>query len=394
MSNVTAPRVLLAPPTKPAPPAAEVMVRVARKYGVSPFRQFGQMLRIWSGKHRVQFHEYFAAGIYREDLSAEEKRQFVGMKGSFYLNTRLSPLALTALRPFVRDKVFYDSMLRQLGFNTPRTQAVAAQRRRYGALPTLSDVAQIEAFLLDTARYPLFVKPEEGHGSVGSALITHLDRATRELVLGNGTRIDLRDFALEVMEDYAEGLLFQDAVQQHPELVEMAGQAVGTIRVVTVIAEESPQVLYTLWKVPSPDAMSDNYWQKGSMLADIDPTSGTIRQCRRGTGPDQEIIETHPVSGLPFNGMQIPHWEEVRHMTRDAHALMPDFGVFGFDVAITQDGPVIIECNANPHHMLYQFATGRGMLNADHAPTLDKVAERARTLREARKKAYRAKLKA
>ena len=309
------------------------------------------------------------------------------MTGSWRLNKRLSPLGLTSLRPFVADKVFYGAMIDKLGFPTPKIQAIASHNRSYGNLPALREVDQVERFLLQDARYPLFVKPEQGSGSVGSALIVDLDESSREIVLSNGTRIDLRAFAREALEDYAEGFLFQDAVIQHSDLSEVAGRAVGTIRVVTVMAEDRPQVLYTLWKVPSPKAMSDNYWQEGSMIAEIDAASGIIRQCRRGAGPTQETIDTHPVSGKTFPGMQIPHWGEVLRLTKEAHGLMPQFGVFGWDIGITQDGPVIIECNANPHQMLYQLATGRGILNADFAPILKKVEERANGLRQKAKEA-------
>ena len=394
MSDTTAPRALLAAPAKPAPPASQMIVDVARKYGVSPFAQMGQMIRLWLGRNRLQFHEYYGNGVYRKDLAAEEKRQFVGSRGSFRLNNALSPHLVTDLRPFVRDKVFYGAMLQNLGFPSPRIQAVATHGREYGQLPTLRQVEDVEAFLLDQARYPLFVKPEQGSGSVGSALITEIDKATREVVLSNGTRIDLRAFAHETLGDASEGYLFQDAIQQHKAMTDVAGRAVGTIRVVTVMAEDAgPHVLYTLWKIPSPKAMSDNYWQDGSMLAEIDSASGIIQQCRRGSGPDQEVIDTHPVSGAQFDSMQIPHWDEVLRLTRDAHMLTPQFGVFGWDIAITDDGPLIIECNANPHHMLYQLATGRGIMNRDFAPILQRVQERSAGLREGLKKAYLKRLK-
>jgi hypothetical protein len=368
-------------------------VDVAKTYGVSPFAQFGQMIRLWMGQNRLRFHEYYGNGLYSKDLAAEEKRQFVGLQGSFLLNNRLSPPRVTDLRPFVRDKVFYGAMLDNLGFPTPRIQAAASRGRGYGKIPALRAIEDVEAFLLNEARYPLFVKPEQGSGSVGSALVVECDKATREIVLSNGTRIDLRAFASETLVEQAEGYLFQDAIVQHQALSDVAGRAVGTIRVVTVMASETPEVLYTLWKVPSPKAMSDNYWQEGSMIAEIDQASGIIQQCRRGAGPAQEVIDAHPVSNARFGGMQIPHWDEVLRLTCEAHGLTPQFGVFGWDIAITQDGPVIIECNANPHHMLYQLATGRGILNKDFAPTLKRVEERSAKLREDQKSAYLKKVK-
>jgi D-alanine-D-alanine ligase-like ATP-grasp enzyme len=78
--------------------------------------------------------------------------------------------------------------------------------------------------------------------------------------------------------------------------------------------------------------------------------------------------------------LKIPHWDKVIEITTQAHQLYPNFGVFGWDIAVTEEGPLIIECNANPHHMLYQLATGRGIYNEDFAPVLDQVIDRSKRL--------------
>ena len=373
-----APSALLAAPEKALPPAPELIVQVARKYHVSPFRQFREMMGLRFRRNRVDFNEYYANRLFDPEVSPQEKRGYVGKKGNTRFNKRLSPLALTQFRPFVRDKVLYGAMMTNLGFRMPETQAVVSTDRAFGNLPHLSDVQGIEAFLLEQARYPLFVKPGEGSGSVGSALIVELDRTARELVLSNGSRIDLRQFAEEVLDDYGEGFIFQSAVEQHADMTKVAGRAIGSIRVVTVYDGEKPSVLYTLWKVPSPKAMSDNYWQSGSMLAEIDKANGQVVQCRRGDGPAQEAIEAHPASGAAFADVQIPFWEEICDIALRGHEVLPQFGVFGWDIAVTPEGPLIIECNANPHHMLYQLATGRAIQNPEFMPVFERVIARAK----------------
>lgn len=374
---VTPTMALLEAPSKPKPPTAKLIEDVARKFGISPLRQFREMMRLCAGWRAMDFHEYYTNQVYRPELNLAEKMTYVGEKGSARLNRRLSPLQITGLRAFVRDKVMYGTLMATLGFPVPTVQAVFSKDRSYGKLRSLHDVEEIEAFLLNDAQYPLFVKPEEGSGSVGSALIVALDREQRALVLANGKSIDLRAFAIEVETRYEEGFLFQDAVQQHSMMSDVAGQAVGSIRVVTVFDGDTPSCLYALWKVPSPSAMSDNYWQPGSMLAELDKMSGQVLQCRRGSGPDQEIIERHPVSEAVFTELRIPHWDEVLRMAAEAHRVLPKFGVIGWDIAITPEGPLIIECNANPHHMLYQLATGKGIHNPDFAEVFDRVAARA-----------------
>jgi putative polysaccharide biosynthesis protein len=356
-------KALLVAPLKPKAPASQIIVEVARKYHVSPFRQLREMLSLKWGPGKLEIHDYYSSGCFNPDLTADQKREFVGEKGSFKLNTRMSPIRSTPARVFIRDKVMYCALLKQLGLRTTETQAVVLKARSYGNIPALRDVDDIKHFLVNTAAYPIFGKPVEGSKSVGSALIKGIDSEAGLLLLSNGQKVDIGEFANEVFEGFESGYIFQSAVDQHPDMQRMTGDAVGTLRVVTVRDENGVEPLYSAWKIPSPTAMSDNFWQAGSMVAQLDNATGKVVKCKRGSGLEAEWIDAHPVKGEVFAGYQIPHWEATRELAVHAHELFPEFGIFGWDIAVTRDGPLIIECNANPFHTLYQISTGRGILN-------------------------------
>ncbi|UWQ92164.1 hypothetical protein K3727_05025 [Rhodobacteraceae bacterium M382] len=368
---------LAAPQMVKAPPAA-MLVRVARAYGVSPIRQMREAFLLSRGKSRLFLNEYFSSGLYHPDLSWQAKKQYVGSRSSWDLNAWLSPSSLNGQKTFVADKVMYTSLLEQLGFRTTKTQAVFSTLRRAGNIPTLSTAKDLRKFLTEDAVFPLFGKPQSYSGSFGSALLDHMNGS--EIVLGDGRGIDLDDFCAEIVREYGEGYLFQSALEQHETLSKVAGNAIGTLRIVTIRDEQMPRPMYALWKVPSPKAMSDNFWQDGSMIAPVDEQTGIVGQCRIGTGPDARDIEEHPVSGEKFKGLQIPHWDEACKMAAEAHALFPEFGVIGWDVAMTPDGPSLIECNDNPFHSLYQLAFQRGIKNDDFMPVFEAAAKRSRDM--------------
>lgn len=375
------PGALLAAPHQDLAPSAQLIVDVARKHGVSPLRQFGEMLRLRYGRRKVNLQEYYSNQIYRPDLSARRKREFVGRKANLDLNMRLAPRGHTAAsRALIADKMLYTALMAQLGLATTQTQAVVSRDRGYGTMPTLRTQEDLIDFLARQAVYPLFCKPETGSLSVGSVRLEGYDPASRALIPLTGQRVAIDAFARQVFADYANGFILQSAIRQDPGIVAAIGEAVGSVRVVTILRGKAPEILYTLWKIPSPQAMSDNYWQPGSLLAELDPRRGTVLQCRRGTGPAQERIVAHPVTGATLEGMTLPHWEKVPDLAIKAHQVFPRFGIFGWDIAITGAGPVMIECNDNPHHTLYQLATGKGILNADFRPVFDDVARRARRI--------------
>lgn len=372
---------LLAAPEHDVPPSTQLIVDVARKHGVSPFKQFGEMVRLRYGRRKVNLQEYYSNQIYRPELSASTKREFVGRKANHDLNMRMTVRGYTrAMGELIADKMLYTSMMTQLGFLTTETQAVVSLHRGYGNVPTLRNAEQLTEFLASKAVYPIFCKPETGSLSVGSVRLESFDADTREVVTLTGKRVSADVFSKQVFAEYAGGFIIQSAIEQDPEISQTIGDAVGSVRVVTILRNKEPEVLYTLWKIPSPKAMSDNYWQDGSMLAELDENSGQILQCRRGNGPAQEQVTTHPVTGAALVGMKIPHWDQVLELTTRAHKVFPRFGVFGWDIGITREGPMIIECNDNPHHTLYQLATGTGILNEEFTPIFDEVANRARKI--------------
>ncbi|GGX64673.1 hypothetical protein GCM10007385_37210 [Tateyamaria omphalii] len=364
-----APKILLAAPANPIPPTSQMIVEVARRDGVSPLRQMREMWALRGGQNKLSLTEYYDLGVFAADMPLDVKKTFVGVQGNKQLNMRLSPMKITAIRSFTNDKVMYTSLLDRLGVATTHTQAVVHPYRAFGTLPVLRDVQAITTYLKNEAVYPIFGKPCNGSRSVGSALITECSGDM--LRLGNGREADVAGFAQELIEDYPEGFIFQSAIQQHPDLTKVAGPSIGTLRVVTLRDENGPKVLYSLWKIPSPSAMSDNFWQAGSMLAHVGAEDGVVARCKRGTGLGAEWIDQHTTTEAPIVGVQVPMWDQVKQLAMDAHMMFPEFGVFGWDIALSDTGPLVVECNDNPYHTLYQLATGDGIMNESFMPQFD-----------------------
>lgn len=383
-------KALVTPPKKAKATEAPVIVDIARKFGVSPIRQLKEMVLLNRGPGKLASTEYYSAGLYDPAIPMEQKREYVGVDGSYNLNVMMSPTHLTGARFFVQDKVVYTALLNELGFRATRTQAVAQADRLFGSIRALATQDEIKTYLKTQADYPVFAKPARGTGSFGSALLSGVEGD--HLVLGNGRKIDLDEFCAEILQDYPDGFLFQTALVQHPAMSAVAGDAIGTVRVVTVRDSVMPRMLYALWKIPSPTAMSDNFWQDGSMVASING-DGSLGRCRIGTGLNARLIDEHPVSGARFAEFKVPFFDDIPDIASRAHALFPDFGVIGWDIAITPEGPTIIEANDNPFHALYQLAFGRGIRNPDFMPSFEKAAEISNQMYARKKELFKTRQK-
>lgn len=378
MTKSTPQKVLLSAPLVKRPVSIETLIDVARTHGVSPFKQFSHQIGrlVAPKKSKMTTVEYYEFGMYRPDLSRQDRSEFVGVVSNEALNATMNKRSANFSIGLLRQKVFFSLLMQGLDLPVTRLQAVFSRKSRYGNVTTLLSVDDLQRFLSEDARYPLFGKPTNGSKSIGSALFARIDRATGLITLGNGKTVEVASVAEEIAADFAGGYLFEDALVQHQDMQAVGGDALGSVRFVTIDSGAGADVLYALWKLPAPNAMSDNFWQEGSMIAHVDTQTGVAMMCRRGLGLKVEELETHPVSGLSIVGFQIPHWDAARRLVADTHRVFQGLGIAGWDVGITQDGPVIIEGNSNPFHTLYQNATGRGICNPEFAQTFAKVAAR------------------
>lgn len=69
----------------------------------------------------------------------------------------------------------------------------------------------------------------------------------------------------------------------------------------------------------------------------------------------------HPTTGLTIPGFQVPQWEQVRRTVEEAVTLVPNAIIVGWDVAVTAQGPVLIEGNAYPSVQIMQTAGMQGL---------------------------------
>lgn len=367
-----------------------LMINVAKSAGVSPFAQMMQMMALKRAPSHVVAAEYYDFQLYRPSLTKAARAEFVGEHGSFALNLKLSPPSMTHLRGFLADKAALTTLFGAWGLPTTKLRAVFAPHRRFGNLTTLRSAAEVEAWILAQDSFPIFGKPAKGCQALGSVRIEAVDAAAGMVRLSTGREVRLSSLAAEVAANGENGYVFQDVVTQHPAINALIGsQNVSTLRVVTVVENEQPKVLYTVWKLGSDKAMSDNFWQAGSLIAHVDETNGKVLKCRHGSGMATRWLENHPVTELPIVGTHVPNFAAAVELALLAHSAFPINGILGWDIALTPTGACLIECNENTGHALYQYAADRGIRNADFMPIFDRIIayneQRGRNFDEKRK---------
>ncbi len=74
------------------------------------------------------------------------------------------------------------------------------------------------------------------------------------------------------------------------------------------------------------------------------------------------ILERHPITKTKFYNFQIPYWDDIKEMTVKAQKIFDHSKSIGWDIAISSEGPIIIEGNLSWGTAGMQAANG-GLLN-------------------------------
>ena len=146
--------------------------------------------------------------------------------------------------------------------------------------------------------------------------------------------------------------LIEDAIVQHPKMNELYSGSVNTLRMVTLVDNDNvPHFMYALIRMGQKGAKVDNI-SSGGMYAPVNE-KGIITHA---AFCDKEGIchDIHPTSGTRLIGFEIPYFAEAVELVKKAALVVPGMRYVGWDIAITEKGPILVEGNNFPSYDMVQ----------------------------------------
>lgn len=154
--------------------------------------------------------------------------------------------------------------------------------------------------------------------------------------------------------------LVEEFIMQHPALNALSPSAVNTVRIFTQLNSKGKVEVLGCRQRISVNSQVDNM-AAGNLAAPIEEGSGIIA----GPGVYSDITKSdessHPVTGIPITGFQVPYWKEILSIVKAASLAHPQNRSIGWDVAITEKGPGLIEGNHDWCKLLWQLPVQQGL---------------------------------
>lgn len=126
--------------------------------------------------------------------------------------------------------------------------------------------------------------------------------------------------------------------------------------------------------IPNPGNMGDMHLDNlsGGGVATGITDEGALKPFAYYADPTKAALREHPDTGVIFSGREIPYFREAVNLAYKAHALFPHTYSIGWDIAITSNGPLIIEANVAWGFINIQIVNGglRHVLDCELRPAV------------------------
>lgn len=357
--------------------AAVPYLRQALRFLALPYCYFFQVDWSECTRSRLQaagdlLHIFFRHGYYPDNygfcrLYEQNRSMWRFYFGSGYNPFQKARLARNLQPPrfhvLFEDKEIWHQLCSGLGLPVPRQLGVL-------------DPTQELADLLDgvaAASVPerLILKPVSGLGGAEICL------AERE---GEGWRyVSAKGRALDGLPARRERYVVQQLIEQHPDVAALNPSSVNTMRLVTMLKRDGGTLIVgNTIRVGAHGNRVDNS-SAGGVVSTLDLVTG----CAAGRLRDKRgrIFDAHPDTGYDLRDFTMPRIDEIVALARRTQESFPYYRLLGQDIAMTVDGPVLVEINAYPDLAGNERSSGPFLCNMETLREFDRYDLLTRSMR-------------
>ena len=254
------------------------------------------------------------------------------------LRKEVNPLELQVV---FNDKQVCDLLCRGVGAPVPQC---------WGTVGPGDDlVAKLTMMFKLSGASRLVVKPVYGHAGIGVQMAI-LDKDGIRLHTGGRGRSPAGVCSVK------EQCIVQEVVTQDATISAIAPSSINTVRVLTMYTKaEQVLVIGASMRFGVGDSVVDN-WSAGGVAVGVNHETGHLLSVAFDKKGNRYL--RHPASQFEFANFRIPRWHLVVELAAKVQAACPFNRLLGMDIALTEDGVVLIEINADADLVFQEQTSG------------------------------------
>lgn len=287
----------------------------------------------------LQWNEYFKYSFEIKDENF--KRTFLGTNEQRYYLDYLNPKKYYIL---ARNKYFTHLLLDKL--KLPKAKLYCYYDPEIKTLKNDSigyDLNSVLTILKNKNIDKCVIKAtEKSHGEgVYAVSKIEYDEYDAILILVNGKTIKLSQVLIQ------DPLIFESYIEQTQQFKKFNESSINTVRMMTVLLpNHNAKVIASFIKIGRQGAFVDNAGAGGNVDVGVDVKTGKLYNSMQFNGfRNIKLVNNHPDNNESLNGIQIENWQNICKKVIDFQLSIPFIKAIGWDIAITNEGPLVIEIN-------------------------------------------------
>ncbi|HNP35863.1 MAG TPA: sugar-transfer associated ATP-grasp domain-containing protein [Woeseiaceae bacterium] len=283
--------------------------------------------------------DYLRYEFYKGERSMAEKKRYLSKRGSHYFPWNKNPVSQLAL---FDNKLLFKKFLLGCGIDQAKLLATI------GPQFELCDRASFCDWL-GTLRQDVVFKPTLGSGGQGIRLLTCSGDGLRE----RDKMINADTLWRELRQIPDAAYIVEERLRNRADIAAFNPGCLNTLRIVTIRTDDDTwHISLVALRVGSAHSAVDNLAAGGT----------TVKFSADGVGvaaydwTQKCMVERHADSGLPLVGFALGQFDAICQLALAWARHFPDMGAIGWDIALTDTGPKVVE--ANPYFDSWYFQMG------------------------------------
>lgn len=309
-----------------------------------PAKSFAQRIKIlfdYLHLHRTKglnMDEYYEFEF--ENRSEKFRDSFLGLNEQRYYLDYLNPIKWYSI---ARNKYFAHKVLENTGVIKSQLFCYYQPEGKFTSNDIASNVQDVVRILRNKNVQQCVIKSTETSHGEGVIVVKKIEYSDNDckLLYFNGKE----EMLSNVLREYP--LLFEGLVKQTEQFAQLNESSVNTVRFMTTLYPDGEaKIIATFIKIGRAGKCVDNAGDGGNVDVCVDTETGEIKYAIQYDGWRKiKDIEKHPDSGNQLNGIVIDNWDSIKSEVKRFQQAFPYCKAAGWDIAITDEGPVVIEVN-------------------------------------------------
>ncbi|EGR4133334.1 hypothetical protein IG521_11450 [Vibrio cholerae] len=299
-------------------------------------------------------HNYFKYGGYKKNVSIDDIKLYAtGLIFSEFRRKHLNDIRYAA---FADDKFLFHKCMSSSGIPTAKMINVIKYNSITKQVTGIAGEAAID--ILDSITSDsIVVKPVIDSQQGSGVYVIKVNHSTDKQFEISGVSYSSVELINKLFFNSICDYLIEEKINQHSFNLKFHSHSVNTVRVDTLLTKSGEVIINSAYlRIGRNGRNVDNWSGKlGGIGVNINIDNGTLGEC--GIDYSRKIYTHHPDTQICFSGLTIPYWNDIIDIVKKAALELPKLRSLGWDVALTENGPILLEVNRDYDILAQQTCT-------------------------------------